>query len=48
MKKLKLLQTHFCKNNEYRYAIEQIFEKSPSKIFIYSVPLGEVIEMNID
>lgn len=33
---------------EYRYAIEQIFEKSPAKIFIYSVPLGEVIEMDID
>lgn len=41
-------EKHLSQLLEYRYAIEQIFEKTPSKIFIYSVPLGEVIEMNID
>ena len=43
-----MLEKHLSQLHEYRYAVEQIFERSPSKIFIYSVPLGEVIEMNID
>jgi ATP-dependent helicase/nuclease subunit A len=30
---------------EYRFAVKEIFGKSPEKIYIYSIPLGDVIEL---
>ena len=32
---------------QYRSAIEQIFKKSPEKIYLYSLPLGETIEIEL-
>ena len=36
---------HSNQLEQYRYAVEQIFGKSPAKMFIYSTPLGEAIEI---
>ena len=30
---------------EYRFAVNEIFGKNPAKVFIYSIPLGEIIEI---
>ena len=30
---------------QYRYAVEEIFGKAPKALYIYSVPLGELIEI---
>lgn len=40
-----MVQKHGAQLKEYSYAIEQIFGKAPSKMFIYSVILGMVVEM---
>lgn len=43
MKNMK--EKHGEQLSQYSYAIERIFNKKPSKTFIYSVPLGEMIEI---
>ena len=30
---------------EYRFAVKEIFGKNPSRVFIYSIPLGEIVEI---
>lgn len=32
---------------QYKVAIEQIFGRSPDKMYIYSLPLGETVEINV-
>ena len=36
---------HASQLEEYRFAVKQIFGKLPAKTFIYSIPLGETIEI---
>ncbi|MBR4032282.1 MAG: UvrD-helicase domain-containing protein [Clostridia bacterium] len=38
-------EKHGYQLGEYRHAVEQIFGKSPSKVFIYSVPIGKTVEL---
>lgn len=43
--KERLRRTHAHQINEYKRAINEIFSKPPHKMFIYSMPLGDIIEM---
>ena len=36
---------HGSQLDEYRFAVRSIFGENPKKIYIYSIPLGEVIEI---
>ena len=36
---------HADQLEEYRFAVKEIFGKEPSRIYIYSIPLGRVIEI---
>jgi ATP-dependent helicase/nuclease subunit A len=38
-------ERHAAQLEEYRFAVKEIFGKEPCKVYIYSIPLGEVIEM---
>lgn len=38
-------ERHGAQLEEYRFAVKEIFGKEPYKVYIYSIPLGEVIEM---
>ena len=38
-------EKHGYQLGEYRRAVERIFGKAPSKVFIYSVPIGRIIEL---
>ena len=38
-------EKHSSQLEEYRFAVKQIFGKLPTKTFIYSIPLGETIEI---
>ena len=41
----KMKERHGEQLEQYKYAVRQIFGKDPSKIYIYSVTLGEIIEI---
>jgi ATP-dependent helicase/nuclease subunit A len=46
----ELLRSNMTKKHgeqlkQYKYAIEHIFNTSPKKLYIYSLPLGDVIEI---
>jgi hypothetical protein len=43
--KENMRKKHAEQLKEYRYAVEQIVGRAPVKMFIYSVTLGEVIEI---
>ncbi len=45
--KARLKETHKNQLMQYKNAVKAIFNKAPDKIFIYSLPLGEAIELNI-
>ncbi len=45
--KSRLAETHRHQLNQYKNAVEKIYGKAPDKIFIYSLPLGEAIELKI-
>ncbi len=38
-------ERHKNQLDEYRFAVKEIFGKEPKKTYIYSIPLGEVIEI---
>ncbi len=38
-------EKHGYQLGEYRHAVEKIFGKAPSKVFIYSVPIGKIVEL---
>jgi ATP-dependent helicase/nuclease subunit A len=38
-------EKHGHQLDEYRLAVERIFGKAPSRVFIYSVPIGRIIEL---
>ncbi len=38
-------EKHGGQLDEYRFAVKEIFGKEPYKVYIYSIPLGEAIEM---
>ena len=38
-------EKHYSQLEEYRFAVKEIFGKLPAKTFIYSIPLGETIEI---
>ena len=38
-------EKHSSQLEEYRFAVKEIFGKLPAKTFIYSIPLGETIEI---
>ncbi len=38
-------EKHKDQLDEYRFAVKEIFGKEPSKTYIYSIPMGEVIEI---
>ena len=38
-------EKHGDQLKQYRYAVEEIFGKAPKALYIYSVPLGELIEI---
>ncbi len=45
--KARLRETHKYQLLQYKKAVSTIFGKEPDKIFIYSLPLGEAIEITI-
>ncbi len=45
--KARLLLSHKHQLMQYKNAVSTIFGKAPNKIFIYSLPLGEAIELEI-
>ena len=38
-------ERHASQLEEYRFAVKEIFGQEPIKVYIYSIPLGEIIEM---
>ena len=38
-------EKHGHQLDEYRLAVERIFGKAPSRVFIYSVPIGQIVEL---
>ena len=38
-------EKHGHQLEEYRLAVERIFGKAPSRVFIYSVPIGRIVEL---
>ena len=38
-------ERHASQLEEYRFAVKEIFGQEPQKVYIYSIPLGEIIEI---
>ena len=41
----KLSQKHSLQLTYYAYAVEKIFSKKPSTVSVYSLPLGDTVEI---